>query len=287
MNDPSYERMHETTPHGDIRFHFQSYHIVPDPRWPAPISPHWHDEFEILMINGGSGTVYLNGEKSDVSSGDILFIDRGVIHALFSEEGDISFSALIFGEELLISPVIGEIEERYIERLRNGSLRFCSHIRPEDPLWEKIQPSVREICSLSEKGNELLIKSDLLRIWHFLALDGEKRSGYAESKERNNALTKEILSYIRENCRQELSLQKLAGQFHISEGQFCRLFKSHFNMTAIEYLNICRISLACSALKEENTPIGEIAVQCGYNNISYFNRTFRRYMHCTPGEYRR
>ena len=78
----------------------------------------------------------------------------------------------------------------------------------------------------------------------------------------------------------------LAAYFHMSEGQFCRFFKSQIGMTAIEYLNYYRIGVACDMLKDGILPISEIATECGYNNISYFNRTFRKYMHCTPGEYR-
>ncbi len=72
----------------------------------------------------------------------------------------------------------------------------------------------------------------------------------------------------------------------MSEGQFCRFFRAQVNMTAMEYLNYYRIGIACDLLRQSNASISTIAVNCGYSNISYFNRVFRRYMHCTPKEYR-
>ena len=57
-------------------------------------------------------------------------------------------------------------------------------------------------------------------------------------------------------------------------------------MTATEYLNQYRVSVACDLLRESSAPVTAVAMDCGYGNISYFNRMFRRYMHCTPREYR-
>ena len=100
-------------------------------------------------------------------------------------------------------------------------------------------------------------------------------------------MIKQILQYIQENYARNLTLCGLAAYFHMSEGQFCRFFKSQIGMTAIEYLNYYRIGVACDMLKDGILSISEIATECGYNNISYFNRTFRRYMNCTPGEYQK
>ena len=68
----------------------------------------------------------------------------------------------------------------------------------------------------------------------------------------------------------------------MSEGQFCRFFKSQVHMTLIEYINYYRIGAACDQLLSGSEPVSSIATGCGYSNISYFNRMFRKYMHCTP-----
>ena len=153
----------------------------------------------------------------------------------------------------------------------------------EEPLEE-----IRALCSQEMAKNELLIKSNLLRIWHYLCLDAEATSFTLKKKDDERVrMIKQILQYIQENYARNLTLYGLAAYFHMSEGQFCRFFKSQIGMTAIEYLNYYRIGVACDMLKDGILPISEIATECGYNNISYFNRTFRRYMHCTPGEYQK
>ena len=66
-----------------------------------------------------------------------------------------------------------------------------------------------------------------------------------------------------------------------------RFFKSQVHMTLIEYINYYRIGAACDQLLSGSEPVSSIATGCGYSNISYFNRMFRKYMHCTPKEYRK
>lgn len=288
-----YAQMHETRPHGSLRFHFQLYEILPDPRWPAPISPHWHEEYELLMITGGKGTAFLGNRRIEVGSGDILFIDGGIIHSLFTAESEsdppLAFSALVFGQDLLSSCGSDDIQQQFFSRHQSGELVFREIIRPSDPVWEKIRDAFDEIRSFEgkEEENKLLIKAGLLRIWHFLALSAcSSRSDEKESG-RKALLIKETLSFIHENYGQDLTLKELADRVHLSEGQFCRFFRSEIGMTAVEYLNFYRIGIACTRLTQKSLPIWEIALDCGYNNISYFNRTFRRYMHCTPGEYRK
>ena len=202
-----------------------------------------------------------------------------------------AFYALDFGRELISSYGNDDIQQKYISRQANGELIFRDHFKKDDAMWPHIEEPLEEIralCSQKMAKNELLIKSNLLRIWHYLCLDAEATSFTLKKKDDERVrMIKQILQYIQENYARNLTLCGLAAYFHMSEGQFCRFFKSQIGMTAIEYLNYYRIGVACDMLKDGILSISEIATECGYNNISYFNRTFRRYMHCTPGEYQK
>lgn len=291
MTQLEFARIHEMQFHGDIRFHLRLHEMTKEPFWPEPVPPHWHEEYEFLVITNGTGTASLNTRTTHIAAGDILFINAGIVHSFRGEANDpLGFFALDFGRELLSSYGNDDIQQKYISRQANGELIFRDHFRREDPIWESIHTPLEEIhalCAQNMEENELLIKSDLLRIWHYLCRDAEATAFSLKKKDDEKVLLiKQILQYIQENYAQNLTLSGLAQRFHMSEGQFCRFFKSQIRMTAIEYLNYYRIGVACDCLKEGNAPISDIALECGYNNISYFNRTFRRYMHCTPGEYR-
>ncbi len=274
-----------------MRFHLMVHEFATDPSRAERVSSHWHEECELLMLTEGRGTAHINGHAFPVSSGDILFINADLVHSLSGEPGvPLVFFAVDFGRELLFSYGNDDIQQNYIQRQSSGALIFRSLFRPGDKIWTEIQGplcEIRALCRQDVTGSELLIKADLLRIWHFLCQSPASASVPDRHRaDEKSALTKEILQYLRANYSGNPTIPELAGRFHMSEGQFCRFFRSQVNMTAMEYLNYYRIGISCDLLRQSNASISTIATSCGYSNISYFNRVFRRYMHCTPKEYR-
>ncbi|WP_083461380.1 helix-turn-helix domain-containing protein [Cellulosilyticum ruminicola] len=79
----------------------------------------------------------------------------------------------------------------------------------------------------------------------------------------------------------------MAYAFHISQGQLCRFFKGMTQMSVIEYLNYYRISKSIQLLDSTDKQISEIALDVGFNNISYYNKIFKYYIHMTPMVYRK
>lgn len=291
INDHDFTMIHEAIPHGDLRFHIMLHEFTSDLSRSERVSSHWHEEYELLVVTDGQGSAHINNRRFEIRQKDILFINSGNVHSLSAEPGiPLVFYAIDFGRELISSYGNDDIQQKYMNSQISEELIFRDHFRSGEPSWEKIFPLLDEIRSqyiMKETGFELLIKSDLLRIWYYLCKDPATS---VPSSHRNNdakiILIKEILQYIQKNYGRSLTLQELASRFHMSEGQFCRFFKSQVNMTAIEYLNYYRIGAACDMLRDSASSVSTIALNCGYNNISYFNRSFRKYMHCTPKEYR-
>ena len=115
---------------------------------------------------------------------------------------------------------------------------------------------------------------------------GNQDEAYVDSEYRTG-LTKSIMKYLQANYNDTVTLDELEKIFNISKGYLCRSFKSVTHMTPFEYLNYFRISKSTELLLETDREISQIALQTGFNNISYFNRTFQRFMHMTPREFRR
>jgi len=291
MNKYELALFHESASHGTMRFHLMLHESSSDISRLWRIHAHWHEEYELLSITKGKAVAHVNNRHFEVNPGDILFINSGNLHSLSAEPGmPLDFYAACFGRELLDSFGNDDIRQKYIQSQAAGHLLFRDHFCPREAAWESISPpleEIRQLCSQGLWGNELLIKADLLRIWHFLC---RYPAASVEPVPRNEdakiLLTKKILRFIQDNYSNDLRLGELAIRFHMSEGQFCRFFKSQVNMTAMEYLNFFRIGIACDLLEGSTAPVSAIALDCGYNNISYFNRMFRKYMHCTPREYR-
>lgn len=291
MNQQDLARIHESIPHGDLRFHMMLHTFSSDVSRSERISAHWHKEFELLVLTNGNGIAHINHLCFPVSSGDILFINSGEVHSVSAPVGTpLDIYAVVFDRDLIASYGNDDIQQKYISRQANGELIFHSHFTRSAPAYPMLLSALSEIHSLYCSGRfsdcELLLKSDLLRIWHYLCQYPEASTPSFLQEDSKILLTKEILNLIHENYAEPLTLSLLSTHFHMSQGQFCRFFKSQVNMTPIEYLNYYRIGVSCDLLSGTVASISSIAISCGYNNISYFNRTFQKYMHCTPKQYR-
>jgi AraC-like DNA-binding protein len=97
----------------------------------------------------------------------------------------------------------------------------------------------------------------------------------------------DVVDYIEENYAQPLTLVDLAAVLACSPAYFSRLFSREIGVPPFEYINRVRVRHACALLRSTDRSITEIAFEVGYNNVSFFNRYFRRIMQRTPREYRR
>jgi AraC-like DNA-binding protein len=96
----------------------------------------------------------------------------------------------------------------------------------------------------------------------------------------------EAKGFILAHSADQLSLTDLAARYGLNPSYFSRLFSSHAGMPLVEFINRARIQKACQLLKRTDADIVEIAMTVGYNNLSHFNRYFRRIMGSSPREYR-
>lgn len=97
----------------------------------------------------------------------------------------------------------------------------------------------------------------------------------------------EIKALVHSEYKKPLSLKELSGLYFINEKYLGRLFLSETGMTFHEYLNKIRVERARSLLETSDLPILDIAFECGFASVSYFNRVFKGCFSMTPTEYRR
>ena len=111
---------------------------------------------------------------------------------------------------------------------------------------------------------------------------------------RNNYLVKsgiystiqDITDYINKNYQSDITLDSLADKFFISRAGLTRSFKNITGITIIQYLTTVRITKACNLLKNTTSSITEISDECGFGNVTYFEKVFRRLRGMTPRQYR-
>lgn len=291
MTGDAFSMLQEKMPHGDAMFPLKVHEVCVDSSFEEKVSCHWHEEMEILVITAGQVDVFIDEECYKAEPGDMLFIRPDSLHSLSGQKGEeVAFFAIDFKYELLDSFWKDTIQQKYLDSFKYGRIALPVFIRPDEE-WQRevyrLTGDIRRSYAGAEMGYELLIKARLYEILYLLCLHGAK----PVKEEVDNGsvrveLMKEIIAYMQDNYAGQITLEELAERFHVSDGHLCRLFKSVTRMTMTEYLNHYRVSQSVALLGESERGIGEIAGMVGFNNISYYNKIFRKYMHMTPKEYR-
>ena len=99
------------------------------------------------------------------------------------------------------------------------------------------------------------------------------------------ASIKSVLSYISENYYQNINLENLSRIAGMNPKYVCRYFRSMTERTPIDYLNYYRIECACEMLSTKDISVKEVAISCGFNDESYFIKTFSKYKGITPKQF--
>lgn len=278
----------EAVQHGSAMFPLEYYHCV----FPLGISNlpvHWHEEFEITLVQKGTCIYQINLHPYKISQGDILILPPGMLHGTGEQpETEFITDSFVFCLDMLESQRTDSCTTEFFAPLTSGMLRFPVYLPAEDSMARLLGESfekIRKTFLQKPLGYELEIKSELLHLFFLLY----SQVPYQRSSQEYGDITEKlklVLQFIQEHYQQGITVKELAELCHFSEYHFMRFFKRHMNMTSIEYLNQYRLEMASRQLAETNLSVTSIALESGFNNISYFNRVFKRKFGVTPMEYR-
>lgn len=278
--------------HGDPSFPLCTYYMDISPG-DVVLDCHWHDETEFLLVTSGKAVFQIEADYYDVHAGEAIVINSGELHAGYSlENSPCSYEAVVFSSDLLHSGSFDIIYSKYIEPVVKNRVIFKRHITGANDWETKLLLSLSRVLELvvsKQPAYEMLAKSELLKMLAQLIINSTPIE--TESDKTHGQLNlerlKSALKHMHNNYSQKLSTREISAYLDISEGHFCRLFKQYFKRTPVEYLNYYRITRATKLLEETELKVLEVAMEVGFDNISYFISTFKHYVGTTPSKYRR
>ncbi|MGN0621805.1 MAG: AraC family transcriptional regulator [Porcipelethomonas sp.] len=259
--------------------------IIPDHFTCVPM--HWHSEFEINFIREGTAEFICGEEKFTSAAGDIIITLPNVMHSIYPCAGSRQiYDTLVFSHEIFGGQDSDRFIGECIRPLINGSMRVQIHITPEHHYYSELETVMENIFACA-KGNtpqlDMLMRSELLRFFWLLETEAETDEDLCESGE----MIRPALEYISAHFREVITIKQLAAKVHLSESYFMNQFHKHVGLSAVEYISHFRINQACRTLIGTKKNVLEIAFDCGFRNISNFNRQFRKITGCSPTEYRK
>ncbi len=274
----------ERIQHGTFDFPIALYKIdIKHPRY--DMMYHWHPECELIRIKKGQFSITLDGKEFVAGRNDVIYITDGVLHGGHSI-GECEYECLVFDAKGFTEG--NHISIRQMENLIKHKRIVNSIIRCDDEI-NSITNSLFNAMNLRFPGYEFAVIGSLMQFYsivikkHLYSVAEEEA---VKSKEQQMML-KEIITFIEDNYYDKITLPLLAKKAGMSPKYFCSVFYKMTQKTPIEYLNAYRIECACEKLITTDKTVTEIALFCGFNDVSYFTKTFRKYKNKTPLQYRK
>ncbi len=265
MNVSQYEKHSFDDPALPIIFHLD--HIT---HQSAPFCLHWHENPEFLFIVKGSGIVKIDDTQILAAENDLIVINPNKMHHVsIEDQSEILYYCLIidknFADQFGLSPEENLIQEKV-----------------HDPaLFNALEQIVREL-TLKQPCYKAAVMQQVLGI--LLSLFREHLDTNAAENVPGKQITmiKKAIVYMKKHSRESLSLADIAQHTGYSKYYFCRTFKAVTGYTVNAYFNSLKIQQAYILLKTDGFSVNETAERCGFSDISYFTKMFKKYMHVLP-----
>ena len=281
-----YFELKENKPHGTKDDPFSTYHIENAGR-SFQIPVHWHDEFEIIYVRSGFLTVSISGESYIGKTGDAFVVSPGNLHLMGSQSGTVDYYTFLFPLKYISFRTDDMLDEKLLEPLNSGHLMICPRVK--DTAKELCEQLI-EIYEAKKDESESKITTHVrtkIILLQFILEMWKKGFVIENDTSGRNTVEKEMVSYIQQNFTGKISLREFGEQFHLSEKYISRYFKEHFHITLSQYVTYLRLEHAKQLLQDTDIPVTDVAMQSGYQNVSYFIRSFQKAYAVSPLKYRK
>lgn len=246
---------------------------------------HWHAPLEIIMPIKNSYPVSCCNQSILLREGDILVINPGALHSMEAVEGE----RLIFQADLTVLHSIQELET--ILSLINPFILITEEEAPQ--AYQRMKDLMLELSSeyfQDSPLSEAAIYSKLIEIFVLIGRNYTANvTTYNHNLKKQREYTDLILNickYIHEHCKDNITLDDLARVSGYSKYHFSRLFKQYTTVSVYKYINTKKIEYAEKLLMNDDLTVTEVALRCGFSNLSAFIRMFKIMKNCTPTEFK-
>ena len=277
----NYSKLYESKKRGTFDFPIELYYVDEfAPRYEMPL--HWHLEYEIITVLRGSFELSLDGEKTVMTPGDCAVISGGVVHG--GIPNDCIYECLVFDLQAFLHNM--PIHSKSLGAFLSDPSSVTG-IYKKGTTTDDIADRIFDSMECERRGYELVCVGLMWQLLgDFASFTSQNDMSLAKSSEQISKL-KNVLSFMHKNIDRRITLDELAQTAGMSPKYFCRVFKELTGKTPVEYLNYYRIESACEMLTLTDETVTEIAMNCGFNDMSYFSKTFAKYKGVSPNKFRK
>lgn len=250
---------------------------------------HFHDCLEINYIEEGSGRNIIEDKQYDLKSGDFYIINNLEHHYAFTDSS-LRMKIIVFDPRFIWQN--NSFDYEYLTPFYKRNIRFSNCVKKENPLSSELTSIITEIESEwaeKQEGYRMIIKALLMKLLgvfyrYFKSNDelGEDIKAFQKSYDR----IRDVIEYINDNYEKDLTLDDLSKVILMNKTYFSTYFKKIMGMNVSDYIEKIRVDSACNLLRTTNASIIDISMKSGFNNVTHFNRIFKKHTGYTPTGFR-
>ena len=261
---------------------------------------HRHEYMQINYVSEGNGFCKFEDGTARFTQGSCFIIPPYVPHKIIL--GENAEKAVVFEVEFMtdfIFPPSHKINdiEAYSDficlGMREDSKEYSKHIlNLEGKICETVERIIEDAMyeyQNREPGFETVLRSLILHLLTILgrqySLNSDELAADRYKKHRNEIL--KVIDYIHSNYEKDITLESLSQLANYSSSYFCTLFKSVTSKSYLEYLNHYRVKKSMELLKNTDKRVIDIALDVGFENVTNFNRVFKKLIGMSPTQYRK
>jgi AraC-like DNA-binding protein len=248
---------------------------------------HYHPEIELVYVNGGSGKRQIGSHISYYTSGSLILIGSNLPHCGFTDEktGNSKETVIQMKPDFLGTSFFGAAELKNINNLFNRArtgLVFIGETKKR--LGRKVE-SMADQLPFERLLTLLSILNDLEEATEFKVLNAEGFSMNLQMQDNDKINT--IFNFVKDNFQEQITLEEVAELVSMTVPSLCRYFKKTTKKTFTKFVNEYRLVHASKLLAEKPISITEVCFESGFNNFSYFNKTFQEFTGKSASQYRK
>ena len=275
----------EKISHGSARFPVATYRIHPNhPRY--QMSSHWHPEHEILYVVNGTLHLTLGHNEYEAHAGDMFFIQGGTFHSGVASDM-CEYHCFVFNLDRLIPAE--HICHEFTEQLKTQAVSINEHLGKNPEGLYQIYCDLADRLIFNKRGQYEFAVTGLLLQFIGTLIEQDRFTNNTQPTEHTLKMLsniRNVLYKIENEYASPLTLEQLAEAANLSPNYFCRFFKKVTSQSPIGYLIAYRVNIAEYMLRTTDISMTDIALACGFTDVSHFIKYFRKNKGVTPKQYR-
>ena len=251
---------------------------------------HWHPEIEFTLILSGEIEYQVDNITYVLTQGDGLFCNSNSLHSgHMRNDKECTYLSITFHPRFLYGYENSILQTKYMNFITSNESWPSLHLQQSIPWQREVLAELEEIYNLSitaDSDFEMKVHMLLMNIWHKFYRHFSTQPDNEQKPRQHLQRLRDIIMFIEEHYNQEIALEDVAKIANICKSECCRFFKKQMGMTIFDYILYLRIQNSLPLLKKKDS-ITEVASMVGFSSPSYYSQIFKRYMKCTPMEYKK